>query len=86
MINKTKIKPLIIIVLYSFTLAVQSQENIEIEYGVEFNKIAIDTATIENEDVKNSILKSENESKRLLKDDRTLAILTFDFKKKHSYI
>ena len=81
MIPKQKTFLLMLMVLLLSSL-VQSQENIKIEYGVAFNKIAIDTATIENEEVKKHVLKSENESKRLLKDDRTLAILTFEDKNK----
>jgi len=69
---------MIIVVLFIVTSS-HSQINADfvIEYGVSFNGLAIDTANIIDEDVKKYFLKSENDAKRLLKSDRTLAILNY---------
>jgi len=54
---------------------IYSQNNFEIEYGVSFNHVAVDTSKISDFNVKSYLMKSENEAKRLLKHDKTLAIL-----------
>jgi GLPGLI family protein len=71
-------KILLVLTLLLLSIPSQSQSaDIIIEYGVNFNELAIDTANITDEDVKKYFLKSENDAKRLLKSDRTLAILHY---------
>jgi GLPGLI family protein len=71
-------KILLVLTLLLLSIPSQSQSaDIVIEYGVNFNELAIDTANITDEDVKKYFFKSENDAKRLLKSDRTLAVLNY---------
>lgn len=61
------------------SLTAQSQnENFVIEYGVAYNGITIDTASIENEFIINDVIKSDRAAKKLLKDDITLLTLKYN--------
>jgi GLPGLI family protein len=66
------------ILIIFFIQNIQSQNNFEIEYGVSFNYMAIDTSKISDFDIKSYLVKSENEARRLLKYDKTLAVLNYN--------
>lgn len=66
------------IFLLIVTQSIQSQKNIEVEYGVAFNHMAIDTSKISDPNVKGHVVRSENEARRSLQYDKTLAVLKYD--------
>lgn len=56
---------------------ISAQNDFQIDYGVEYAGFAIDTASIEDPEVKKYFIKSEQESKRSLKPDITLVTLNY---------